>query len=127
MTDKITIRRGDDERLTIPRIADKSGNEYIMQNNDYLVLTVKELPTDSAPVLLECRSDGNVIRMPHAKTSLIPVGVYSCDISLFVDLGNGDFLRKSILPDDEYIEEYGKTGGEKNWRNFIVNAEVGNG
>lgn len=127
MTDRITIRRGDDESLTLDSIVDEHGNVYELQPGDYLTLSVRELPNESSPLLLESTSDTMTIRMPHALTSRVEAGVYSCDISLFMRQADGSVLRKSVLPDDEYIAEYGKPGGTKNWKNFIVNPEVGNG
>lgn len=120
--------RGDDETITVtpmvvedPFDEDEVGTEYEMQSNDYLVLTVRKLPSAESPVLLQVTGlrGSNSLRIPHNLTAELEVGKYSMDIELMI----GGVTRRTIWPDWSQVERY-KRSRIGNIENFVLMPEV---
>ena len=94
---------------------DSGKTEIEMGENDYLVLTVREIASESSPILLrvEGQKGKNIIALHENETDL-PVGKYSADIRLYKD-----DCTYSIWGTDESDTR------EKNLKNFIILAGVG--
>ena len=115
----ITIHRGDDERLTL------TIDDYEFKEGDIVVLSVREIPSPSSPLLLEVVSSSPSFNLPHEKTERIPAGKYSYDVELRILQADGSYYIKTIVPTPE--DEHIKNGTDKNWKNFIMNGEVTTG
>lgn len=114
ITDTIVVFRGDAKTIRVEEILDDYGNKYEMQEGDILTLTVRELPVETSPILLQAVSANTIIFLSGEATGAVPAGKYSCDIQL--TLANGDPI--TVFP--EQPEE----GKVKNWKNFVVDGEV---
>ena len=110
---EIRIPRGTCKAFKIRIVQD--GMEVELGENDYLVLTVREIASESSPVLLrvEGRKGKNVI-MLHEADTMLPVGKYSADIRLY---------RKDCTYSVWGTAE--SDTREKNLKNFIILAGVG--
>lgn len=120
--------RGDDESVAIdlrivqdPLNEDDQGTEYLMAPEDYLVMTVRKLPSLDSPVLLQVRGDPGVpmLNIPHDVTAGLEVGRYSMDIELMI-YGT---TRRTVWPDWSQIEKY-KRSRISNIENFVIMPEV---
>ena len=114
---EIRIPRG--TCLAIPVTLTEDGEPLTMGENDYLVLTVREIASESSPILLrvEGQKGKSVIALHETDTDLL-VGKYSADIR-FYRLLNGEYCTFSV---------WGTTDSdtrEKNLKNFMILAGVG--
>lgn len=112
----IAVTRGDDAVLEVA-IHTTDGEDYAMDPDDTLTLTVRALPSDTQPVLLAMVSAPGSRRLAlrGADTSGIAPGRYSCDIQLKC----ADGRRYTVFPASE-------PGNVRfgNWENFIILPEV---
>lgn len=112
--DIIYLTRGDDAELEV-NILDGDGNAYTMSDGDKLVLTVRELPEFTSPVMFTVESASKRIILSHDDTADAEVGRYSADIEL-----RSGGLRRTIWPKLEEGSRY----RVKNFRNFVLMPEV---
>lgn len=114
----ILITRGDCGTIALElSIAD--GEPYEIMPTDVLELTVREKPTSDSPVLIHVQGNpGEASITLHSEDTQISPGQYSADIQLAA----GD-CRYTVWP--EITAKSYNTG--KNWKNFIVGAEVTEG
>lgn len=112
--DIIYLTRGDDAELEV-NIVDGDGNAYTMQDGDKLVLTVRELPEFTSPVMFTVEAASKRIILSHDDTADAEVGRYSADIEL-----RSGGLRRTIWPKLEEGSRY----KVKNFRNFVLMPEV---
>ncbi len=112
--DIIYLTRGDDAELEV-NIVDGDGGEYTMSEGDKLVLTVRELPEFTSPVMFAVESTSSRIILSHDDTANAEVGRYSADIEL-----RSGGLRRTIWPKLEDGARY----KVRNFRNFIIMPEV---
>ena len=111
------IPRGDYGEMEV-QITDEQGNEYKMQEGDYLTFSVRELPTKDSKLLIQIHSITNTIVFNPADTADVEPGQYSAD----VEMNTADGKRFTIWC---YIPEEKRDKGKvKNWKNFIVLPEV---
>lgn len=110
---KIYVVRGDDDALNI------SLPDYTLGEGDVLKLTVRELPDEDSPVLLQIAGAPGAYRIPisRADTEELPFGAYSAFIRVYT--ANG--LRHTIFPDDITDQKRQRV---TNMKNFIVASEV---
>ena len=113
----INLTRGDDAALEIPLTGD-DGEPYEMDATEYLLLGVRQRPTEASELLLELHSEpgGNRIEFRHADTADLKPGEYSADIQLMTRDGQ----RVTVWPK--------LTGSMKtstsSYRNFCLMTEV---
>lgn len=114
----IYIVRGDDETLTVNLNAD--GEPAALGENDVLTLTVRELPSETSPIILSSTSPpgSNVIAIRHEDTAEKEYGQYSADIQLTTAAG----LRRTVWPvvDEDNIPK----ARASNLKNFVILPEV---
>lgn len=115
--DVIEITRGDHRTLEV-MIYDNQNELYEMQEGDLLTLTVRELPEDASPVLVQVHSITNIIVFDSSDTTNVEPGQYSADIELVTADGK-PFTVFSHVPENK--RDKGKI---KNWKNFIILPEV---
>jgi len=92
----INLALGNDEVLRVPLTVDDAGTEYEMSENEYLIFSVREKPTEDSPLLLEIESDrgSNDIEFRHADTEEMVPGFYSAEVQLMT----GDGKKKTVWP-----------------------------
>lgn len=112
--DCIYITRRDDAMFRI--VLKLNGADYEMVTGDVLVLTVRNTPEESSPILAEITSESNIFSISHEDTVGIPAGSYSADIQL----QQGDGKRTTVWPT---IVGSNRTRVH-NFRNFNVMPEV---
>ena len=114
----ISITQNDDAVLEID-LKTSTGDDYEMAEDDVLILSVRERPTDAIDLLLSVSSapGSNRIVLRGEDTKDIAPGYYSYD----VQLTSADGKRYTVLPSDIDDKKRGKT---KNWKNFCVMGEV---
>lgn len=115
--DVINLTRGDDAVLTVP-LKDSDGNDYVMQDHEYLIFGVKEFPKEDSEVLLEINSDlgSNLIVISHADTENMEVGFYSAEVQLMLEGGD----RVTVWPKLVGNSRISKS----NRKNFCLMTEV---
>lgn len=109
----IVIHRGDSATLNVT-LKNSDNTTYSMQTGDVLTLTVKAEPTHESPELLQSESASTAIYLSAEAMDAIPAGQYSYDVQL--TKANGDVI--TVIP------ELRENGSVKNYKNFIVDAEV---
>ena len=113
----IYIPRGTCQAITMNLT--ENGEPLTMGENDYLVLTVREIASESSPILLQVKGQEgkNVIGLHESDTDL-PAGKYSADIRFYrkLDAGYCTFSVWGISESDTR---------EKNLKNFIILTAVG--
>lgn len=116
-SDVVNLTRGDDATLTVPMTSD-DGEEYEMDENEYLIFGVKETPTETAATVLEINSDPgtNVIQFTHEDTMNLDVGFYSAEIQLMASDGK----RITVWPKLTGNQRTSKA----NRKNFCLMTEV---
>lgn len=114
----IDFNRGDTVQLDVDLI-DGDGTAYELQAGDRLILTIRELPNENSPVLLQVENEAGEpsFIIPASDTAELDVGRYSCDIQL--QMVSGTIV--TVYPE---LSDDQKGKDTKNWRNLIVNAEV---
>lgn len=78
----IKLTRGDTARLTVDIDNDIDSNEYIIQEEDTLTLTIKKNISDTVPVLQKINKGSNVFHITPSDTSQLDFGSYKYDIEL---------------------------------------------
>ena len=83
----INLTRGDDAVLSIPLHTDDE--DYEMSENEYLIFSVREKPTEESELLIEIESEkgSNEIVITHDDTSNLSVGFYSAEVQLMTEDG----------------------------------------
>lgn len=119
VNNKIYIVRGDDELLQVNiHYADAQQTPYEMEAGDVLTLSVRALPLDSSPLLLQVKGEAgsDKIELTHADTAKLEYGSYSADLQLT----RSDGRRMTVWP----TQLSGDRLKGKNLKNFNVAAEV---
>ena len=113
---KVYLTKGDNEVL--PVNLSMHDQEYVMGENDLLILSVRELPNKNSPLLFRAESNpgSSEIIIPAAATAEIKPGIYSADIE-FV---SGDGEPITLWPDNVDV----KPDENKSFKNFIITPEV---
>ena len=115
--DLIEITRGDYRTLEVTIIDDR-GQPYEMQEGDFLMLSVRETPEESSPLLVQIHSATNILTFTPPDTSGVEPGQYSSDIQLTTADGKINTLWEYVPVDQR------SRGKVKNWKNFIILPEV---
>ena len=84
----IKLTRGDTARLTIDVINDIDGSEYIIHENDTLVMTVKRSTSDTAIKLQKILKGSNTFHIEPKDTSDMEFGSYKYDVQLTTSGGD---------------------------------------
>lgn len=83
----INLTVGDDASLSVPLKANDA--EYEMEDDEYLIFSVREKPDESSELLLEIESERgeNTIVFKHDDTKDMAPGFYSCEVQLMTSDG----------------------------------------
>lgn len=113
----INLTRGDDASLSVSLVTD-SGDDYQMNENEFLTFGVRTTTENDSPVILQIESEhgSNLINFTHAATSEIDVGFYSAEIQLTTRDGK----IVTVWPKLTGNTRIAKT----NWKNFCIMSEV---
>lgn len=98
----IKLTRGDTAYLTIP-LSLSTGEEYVMQPNDELVLSVKEHVLDTQPVMQKSIKGMNMFHIKPEDTANLFFGKYQYDIQL--NTANGDVYTVIDVDTFEILRE----------------------
>lgn len=114
----IYITKGDDAVLEVSSITAEDGSAYSMQPGDVLTLTVRELPSESSPALLQVDSlpGESRIVIRHADTAELTVGRQSADVQLSTEDGKRYTIWPRLVGNLRYET--------KNFNNFVIMPEV---
>lgn len=117
-SDVVYLTKGDDAVLEVSSITAADGEEYELRDTDVLTLTVRALPSDQSPVLIQIDSlpGSNRIVIGHADTAELTVGRYSADVQLTTADGKRFTVWPTIAGSGRYVI--------KNFNNFIIMPEV---
>ena len=117
-SDVIYLTKGDDAVLEITSIATEGGEEYELQPEDVLTLTVRALPSAQSPALLQVDAlpGSRRIVFSHADTAELDVGRYSADVQLTTAEGKRYTVWPTITGSGRYVV--------KNLNNFVIMPEV---
>ena len=117
-SDVIYITKGDDAVLEITSIATEGGEEYELQPEDVLTLTVRTLPSAQSPALLQVDAlpGSRRIVFGHDDTAELDVGRYSADVQLTTAEGKRYTVWPTITGSSRYVV--------KNLNNFVIMPEV---
>ena len=117
-SDVIYITKGDDAVLEITSIATEGGEEYELQAEDVLTLTVRTLPSAQSPALIQIDAlpGSNRIVFSHADTAELDVGRYSADVQLTTADGKRFTVWPAITGSGRYVV--------KSFNNFVIMPEV---
>lgn len=113
----INLTVGDDAVFRVP-MTTPCGDDYEMGDEEYLIFSVREKPTDESPLLIEVESEKGSNRIPikHEDTADLDAGFYSADIQLMTEDGQ----RVTVWPK--------LTGSQRtstsNRKNFCLMTEV---
>ena len=119
INNKIYVVRGDDEAIDLAVCySDEAATPYGMEAGDVLTLTVRALPRQDSPVLLQVSGEpgSTRIELRHEDTAGMDCGAYSADVQLV----HADGRRATVWPADMGS---GRIKG-RNLKNFNVAAEV---
>ena len=114
----ISITQNDDVTLEV-NLETAAGEDYVLDAEDTLTLSVREYPSKDSPLLLSVTSapGSNMIVLHGADTVNIAPGMYSYD----VQINFADGTRYTVLPDNLTS---GIRATAKNWKNFCMMGEV---
>lgn len=98
----IKLTRGDTAYLTIP-LTLATGEEYIMQPADELVLSVKEHVLDTQPIMQKRITGGNIFHIEPNDTANLFFGKYQYDIQL--NTASGDVYTVIDVDTFEILQE----------------------
>lgn len=98
----IKLTRGDTAYLTIP-LTLATGEEYIMQSADELVLSVKEHVLDTQPIMQKRVTGGNTFHIEPNDTANLFFGKYQYDIQL--NTASGDVYTVIDVDTFEILQE----------------------
>lgn len=120
----ITMFRGDTVALKVELPVYTASGEhteqsYEMQDGDKLVLTVRQMPSISAPVLFSTSSETSRILIVPSDTENVEPGQYSADI----ELRKADGTINTIFPLLENLPSRARKG-TINWKNFVLIGDV---
>lgn len=117
-SDVIYLTKGDDAVLEVSSITTDGGVEYALQEADVLTLTVRVLPSEDSPALIQIDSlpGSSRIVLRHEDTSGLEVGRYSADVQLTTADGKRYTIWPSVSGSGRYVV--------KNFNNFVVMPEV---
>lgn len=117
-SDVIYLTKGDDAVLEVSSITAEDGSAYELQTADVLTLTVRSLPSDQSPVLIQIDSlpGSNRIVIGHADTAELTVGRYSADVQLTTADGKRFTVWPTIAGSGRYVV--------KSFNNFVIMPEV---
>lgn len=119
VNNKIYIVRGDDEVLQADiHFTDAQRTPFEMEAGDVLTLSVRALPLETSPLLMQLHSEpgSSRIELTHADTAKLAYGAYSADLQLT----RSDGRRMTIWP----TQLNGDRLKGRNLKNFNVAAEV---
>lgn len=113
----INLTRGDDAVLIVP-LTKPDGTEYILEEQEYLIFGVRELPREDSAVLLEIQSGNgdNTIEFKHSDTAEMDTGFYSAEIQMMTEGGE----RITVWPK---LTGNSRTS-KSNRKNFCLMTEV---
>lgn len=83
----VKLTRGDTAYLTVP-IVMENGEEYVIQNGDTLILSVKKTVSDADYCFQKFVPNDTTIHIEPSDTENLPFGKYKYDIQL--NKANGD-------------------------------------
>lgn len=114
---KIYLTKGDDGVLPV-NVTIGDGEPWEIGENDFLTLSVRELPDADSPLLLLAESNigSNEIIIPSEDTAAMEPGKYSADIQLTDSAGR----KYTIWPDVTEI----KPDARRSFNNFVLTPEV---
>ena len=117
-SDVIYITKGDDAVLEVSSITADDGDEYALQETDVLTLTVRALPSNLSPVLIQIDAlpGSNRIVFRSEDTAELDVGRYSADVQLTTAEGRRYTIWPTIAGSGRYVA--------KSFKNFIIMPEV---
>ena len=117
-SDVIYLTKGDDAVLEVSSITAEDGSAYELQAADVLTLTVRALPSDQSPVLIQIDSlpGSNRIVIRHEDTAELAVGRYSADVQLTTADGKRYTVWPTIAGSGRYVV--------KSLNNFVIMPEV---
>lgn len=117
-SDVIYLTKGDDAVLEVSSITAEDGSAYELQAADVLTLTVRAVPSDQSPVLIQVDSLPGVNRivLRHDDTAELNVGRYSADVQLTTADGKRYTVWPAITGSGRYVV--------KNLNNFVIMPEV---
>lgn len=117
-SDVIYLTKGDDAVLEITSIATEGGEEYELQPEDVLTLTVRALPSAQSPALIQVDAlpGSRRIVFGHDDTAELDVGRYSADVQLTTAEGKRYTVWPTITGSGRYVI--------KNLNNFVIMPEV---
>ena len=117
-SDVIYITKGDDAVLEVSSITADDGGEYALQETDVLTLTVRALPSNLSPVLIQIDAlpGSNRIVFRSEDTAELDVGRYSADVQLTTAEGRRYTIWPTIAGSGRYVA--------KSFKNFIIMPEV---
>ena len=117
-SDVIYLTKGDDAVLEVSSITADDGDEYALQETDVLTLTVRALPSNLSPVLIQIDAlpGSNRIVFRSEDTSELDVGRYSADVQLTTAEGRRYTIWPTIAGSGRYVA--------KSFKNFIIMPEV---
>lgn len=117
-SDVIYLTKGDDAVLEVSSIATDGGKEYALQETDVLTLTVRALPSEDSPALIQIDAlpGSNRIVFRHEDTAELTVGRYSADVQLTTADGKRYTVWPTITGSGRYVI--------KNLKNFVIMPEV---
>lgn len=113
----VYLTRGDDANLEFA-LTRADGVDYVMDSNDRLIFSIRELPSVESEILATIPSayGSNVIVIRHEDTAELDVGRYSADCQLVTATGN----IFTVWPELDGRTRY----KERNFKNFILMPEV---
>ena len=117
-SDVIYITKGDDAVLEITSIATEGGEEYELQPEDVLTLTVRTLPSAQSPALLQVDAlpGSRRIVFGHDDTAELDVGRYSADVQLTTAEGKRHTVWPTLSGNLRYEP--------RSFNNFVIMPEV---
>lgn len=113
----INLTIGDDATLEIP-LKTEDGENYEMGENEYLIFSVREKPTEDSLLLIEKESDkgSNEIVLSHSDTSGMSTGFYSAEVQLMTEDGKRITVWPKLVGNERT--------SSANRRNFCLMTEV---
>lgn len=113
----INLTVGDDAVLEIPLKTD-DGEDYKMEETEYLIFTVREKANEDSPVVFELESEkgNNEIHISHEDTSGIIPGYYSAEAQFMA----ADGKRITVWPKPVGSRKI----SQGNRKNFCLMSEV---
>lgn len=115
----IYLVKGDAAEIPVS-LKNRTGQQYVMQPGDKLILTVRDRTGTDTTLRLKVESTTSTIYIDGSKSETIPVGQYSADIQFNPASGLTPY---TIWPKYAGIDQ-GKIKQDQNWKNFWITPEV---